>query len=65
MSSSTHHFNPFGQIARFVCWLFKPIELPADADADFLATSVDLYDLEHRMRQIDQRRHGAGTGQRA
>ena len=30
---------------------------PQDRDAQYLAQSTDLYDLERRMRQIDSGRH--------
>lgn len=30
---------------------------PQDRDARYLAESVDIYDLERRMRQIDSGRH--------
>ncbi|MEP7058905.1 MAG: DUF3563 family protein, partial [Caldimonas sp.] len=30
---------------------------PQDRDARYLAESIDIYDLERRMRQIDSGRH--------
>jgi hypothetical protein len=35
---------------------------PASADEAYLAASVDIYDLERRMRAIDDGRRGALSG---
>jgi Protein of unknown function (DUF3563) len=45
-------------ISRFIGWIFDPSDSPTDPAAEaFLAQSIDLNDLERRMRQLDRQRH--------
>lgn len=44
-------------VATFIAWIFDP--QPQDAlrrEEAYLAQSVDMCDLERRMRELDQRR---------
>ena len=53
-------------ISRLIDWIFDPHEPSADADAEaFLAQSVDLHDLERRMRELDRRRAVGPLGMNA
>jgi Protein of unknown function (DUF3563) len=43
-------------ITRFLDWLFEPGHLADQRHEEaYLAQSVDIYDLERRMRQLDRR----------
>jgi len=45
-------------ISRFIGWIFDPSDPQTDPAAEaFLAQSIDLHDLERRMRQLDRQRH--------
>lgn len=51
---------------RFITKLFSAFT-PRDPDQAYLARSVDVYDLERRIRQLDSRpydaaRHGGSYG---
>lgn len=42
--------------------LLPDVESQAERDEAYLSASVDLYDLERRMREIDDRAHTLATG---
>lgn len=44
--------------------LFPRFETQAERDQDYLNESVDIYDLERRMREIDGRAATLATGLR-
>ena len=44
---------------RFVAGLLPSFPNQRELDEAYLADSVDIYDLERRMREIDQRGRGA------
>ncbi len=51
-------------IASLIGWIFDPAQVNAqERDEQFLAESVDICDLERRMRLIDQRRPFGPFGQ--
>ena len=44
-------------ISSFIAWVFDPQQVNTqDRDERYLAESVDVCDLERRMRHLDQRR---------
>ena len=48
-------------IAALIQALMPSFKSQREVDEDYLAQSSDIYDLERRMREIDQRsREGAG-----
>jgi hypothetical protein len=42
--------------------LFSPRPTPEERDEAYLADAVDIYDLEHRMRELDRRDAGRFPG---
>jgi hypothetical protein len=43
------------KLIRFLMTLFPGIDTPSGQDRSYLAQAVDIYDLERRMVQIDDR----------
>ena len=53
-------------ITALIDWIFDPQHLnTGDGDERYLAESVDIYDLERRMRVLDERRPFGPFGQNA
>ena len=53
-------------LSNFISWLFDAEEHNTqDRDAAYLADAADIYELEHRMRNLDRRRPFGPFGQNA
>lgn len=53
-------------IASLIAWIFDPQQVNTqDRDDKYLSESVDICDLERRMRALDQRRPFGPFGQNA
>lgn len=49
----------------FIAWIFDPQPTSQERDERYLASAVDMADLERRMRLLDERRPAGPFGQGA
>lgn len=52
-------------LSPLIAWIFDPHPTSQGRDERYLAESVDMVDLERRMRQLDERRPVGPFGQGA
>jgi hypothetical protein len=50
------------ELTQLIKALTPNIKSQKDLDDDYLSDSTDVYDLEHRMREIDLRSRSASRG---
>jgi len=49
-------------IAHFIAWIFDSHPTSQERDERYLSAAVDLVDLEHRIRILDERRPAGPFG---
>jgi len=65
MSTHSQSFTPTStahRVLELIQSLIPHIQTQAERDQAYLNESVDVYDLERRMREVDDRSRGCGMG---